>query len=105
MQTRLFPHGVVILLTNALILENPIAAEKIIGWFDKMRKQRTPGTWKLVGRPGFKDWVLSVANERGDGDGLRSETFQAYVVDLTPAISSTYVLLSMDTSMQWMGVD
>ncbi|KAI9885316.1 MAG: atp2, beta subunit of the F1 sector of mitochondrial F1F0 ATP synthase [Watsoniomyces obsoletus] len=77
LQTRLFPHGSVILLTDALILDNPIATEKIVRWFRNVNKKKTPGTWKLVGRPGLKDWVLQVANEKGDGDGLRSEMFLA----------------------------
>ena len=77
--SRLFPHGGAILLTDSLILENPVVAEKIVRWFAQMVKIRAPNTWKLAGRPGLKDWVLSVADEKSDQDGLRSEKFQAYV--------------------------
>ena len=80
--TRLFSHGGAILLTDSLVLENPIACDRIVRWFGDKLKLRAPNTWKLVGRPGFKDWVLAVANERGDGDGLRSAEFKACVKSL-----------------------
>ncbi len=73
----LFPYGSVILLTDSLILRNPIAAEKVISWFAKSIRNRPPGTWKLVGRPGLKDWALAVANKACDEQGHESEEVKA----------------------------
>lgn len=102
--TRLFSHGGAILLTDSLVLENPIACDRIVRWFGDKLKLRAPNTWKLVGRPGFKDWVLAVANERGDGDGLRSAEFKArYRIwlaldELLPSHLATHVAINDNDS-------
>ena len=64
--TRLFAHGGVILLTDAVILNDPIAGHTILSWFKTYSKQRPPQAWKLAGRPGLKDWALATAQQKAD---------------------------------------
>ncbi|KAI9716940.1 MAG: hypothetical protein M1812_005089 [Candelaria pacifica] len=59
--TRLFPHGRAILLTEDLLLKHSATALEIVLWFKEEIKRKSPGTWKLVGRPRLSKWLMDRA--------------------------------------------
>ncbi|KAI9699422.1 MAG: hypothetical protein M1836_003033 [Candelina mexicana] len=72
---RLFPHGRAILLTEDFFLNDPAAAKQLVLWFQEECKRKTPGTWKLVGRPSLREWLLYQAGEHG----INSDLFAIYL--------------------------
>ena len=85
--TRLFPHGCVLLLTDSLILLQPLEAVRILSWFRlKMLVEKPAGTWKIVTRPGLRNFCLNCCNERKDDEeGKRFvQIYQELVYMLDP---------------------
>jgi len=65
--TRLFPHGCMLLLTDSLILLRPLDAVRLLAWFRlKVLVEKPAGTWKLVTRPGLRNFCLNCCRERDD---------------------------------------
>lgn len=60
---RLFPMSCLILITDSLILLEPLEAARILRWYRCVQLPMKP-TWKLVTRPSIKDWVLASAEAR-----------------------------------------
>lgn len=64
---RLFPHGAVILLTESLILYQPIETLRLVMWFRLVQlKSKTPGTWKLAVRPEIRQWLSDILDLHGE---------------------------------------
>ena len=59
---RLFPHGTVVLLTDALILYQPKEALRIVRWFRQQQEQQNklPGTWRLALGPSPYSWMKQI---------------------------------------------
>lgn len=70
--TRLFPHGCLILLTDSLILLQPLEAVRILAWFRlKILRDKPAGTWKIITRPGLRNFCLNCKDERAtDEEGV-----------------------------------
>ncbi len=60
---RLFPHGGAVLLTESVFLDDPKAARQILQWFQESLIRKPAGTWKLLCRPGIKDWMRELVDE------------------------------------------
>ena len=85
--TRLFPHGRMLLLTDSLILLQPLDAVRILAWFRlKILIEKPAGTWNIVTRPGLRNYCLNCCNERKDHEeGKRFvEIYQELVYMLDP---------------------
>ncbi|KAL4999290.1 hypothetical protein BDV10DRAFT_56943 [Aspergillus recurvatus] len=54
---RLFPHGGVFLLTEDLMIREPVAAMVILQWFYEWSKKKYPGLWKIMLRPDISNWL------------------------------------------------
>jgi len=67
--TRLFPHGCMLLLTDSLILLRPRDAVRLLAWFRlRVLVDKPAGTWKIVTRPGLRNFCLNCCNERNDDE-------------------------------------
>ena len=67
--TRLFPHGCMLLLTDSLLLLQPLAAVRLLAWFRlKVLVEKPAGTWKIVTRPGLRNYCLNLCKERLDDE-------------------------------------
>ncbi|KAL6237187.1 hypothetical protein BDW75DRAFT_92725 [Aspergillus navahoensis] len=56
---RLFPHGGVFLLTEDLLVREPVAAMVILQWFYDWSKKKYPGLWKIMFRPDILNWITN----------------------------------------------
>ncbi|KAL4972570.1 hypothetical protein BDW66DRAFT_120518 [Aspergillus desertorum] len=56
---RLFPHGGVFLLTEDLMVREPVAAMVILQWFYDWSKKKYPGLWKIMLRPNILNWLMN----------------------------------------------
>ncbi|KAL5052143.1 hypothetical protein BDW71DRAFT_170259 [Aspergillus fruticulosus] len=56
---RLFPHGGVFLLTEDLMVREPVAAMVILQWFYEWSKKKYPGLWKIMLRPNILIWLMN----------------------------------------------
>ncbi|KAL4741054.1 hypothetical protein BDV11DRAFT_168606 [Aspergillus similis] len=56
---RLFPHGGIFLLTEDLIVREPVAAMIILQWFYEWSKKKYPGLWKIMLRPNILNWLTN----------------------------------------------
>ncbi|CBF89670.1 putative Chromo domain protein Chp1p [Aspergillus nidulans FGSC A4] len=56
---RLFPHGGIFLLTEDLIVHEPVAAMIILQWFYEWSKKKYPGLWKIMLRPNILNWLTN----------------------------------------------
>ena len=71
--TRLFPHGCMILITDSLLLLQPLEAVRILLWF-RMRviDIKPHGTWKIITRPNIRRFLTNCCRERKlDEEGKR----------------------------------
>lgn len=67
--TRLFPHGCMLLLTDSLLLLRPHDAVRLLSWFRlRVLVDKPAGTWKLITRPGLRNFCLNCCNERTDNE-------------------------------------
>lgn len=67
--TRLFPHGCMLLLTDSLVLLRPLDAVRLLAWFRlRVLVDKPAGTWKIVTRPGLRNFCLNCCNERNDNE-------------------------------------
>jgi chromo domain-containing protein 1 len=68
---RLFPHGQAILVTDSFLLLHPQEASRFLRWFRLQVQANKPvGTWKLCIRPGIRDLLLTIVEERSKEDGI-----------------------------------
>lgn len=68
---RLFPHGQAILVTDSFLLLHPQEASRFLRWFRLQVQANKPvGTWKLCVRPGIRDLLLTIIEERSEEDGF-----------------------------------
>lgn len=85
--TRLFPHGCMLLLTDSLLLLQPLEAIRVLAWFRlRVLTDKPAGTWKIVTRPGLRNFCLNCSMERTDDEeGQRFvEIYQELVLMLDP---------------------
>jgi len=65
--TRLFPHGCMLLLTDSLMLLRPRDAVRLLAWFRlRVLVDKFARTWKIVTRPGLRNFCLNCCRERDD---------------------------------------
>ena len=62
---RVFPYGMCILVTEALMRNAPKTAIAVFRWFLRTIQGKQPGTWKLLVRPNIRSWLknLLASNE------------------------------------------
>ncbi|KAL4748879.1 hypothetical protein BDW72DRAFT_179481 [Aspergillus terricola var. indicus] len=68
---RLFPHGGIILLTEDLIVREPVAAMIILQWFYEWSKKKYPGLWKIMLRPNILNWLTNQLKLADDSQKCR----------------------------------
>lgn len=63
--TRLFPHGAMLLITDSLLLLQPLEAVRILTWFRMRVLDAKPnGTWKIITRPHIRKFLTHCCRER-----------------------------------------
>jgi chromo domain-containing protein 1 len=68
---RLFPHGQAILITDSFLLFHPQEAARFLRWFHlQVLVTKPAGTWKLCVRPGIRDFLLAIIEEKSEEDGF-----------------------------------
>ncbi|KAL4821576.1 hypothetical protein BDW67DRAFT_151074 [Aspergillus spinulosporus] len=68
---RLFPHGGIFLLTEDLIVREPVAAMIILQWFYEWSKKKYPGLWKIMLRPNILNWLTNRMKVADDSQKCR----------------------------------
>lgn len=68
---RLFPHGEAILITDSFLLLHPGEAARFLKWFRWVAFDgKPPGQWKLCFRPGIRNLLLTIIEQRSEKDGF-----------------------------------
>ncbi|KAL8790857.1 MAG: hypothetical protein Q9195_006182 [Heterodermia aff. obscurata] len=60
----LFPHGSMFLITDSLLLLQPLEAIKILLWYRLRIMDEKQGGWKMVMRPNIRRFLLNCCRER-----------------------------------------
>ena len=60
----LFPHGCMLLITDSLLLLQPIEAVKILMWYRLRIMDERQKSWKIVMRPNIRRFLINCCRER-----------------------------------------
>ena len=62
---RLFPHGTMMLITDSLLLLQPLEALRVLTWFRlRVVDEKPNGTWKIITRPHIRRFLINCCRER-----------------------------------------